>query len=106
MPRMAATNPCDSLGRPRQRPVPLHGPDKVIAASWLKTALPSDQRAERPLIDAHQEDQHPSRQVHHALPQEVHARQSNSNSNPDTVVYWQSVRLALQSDPHTLLTDS
>jgi hypothetical protein len=73
---MASSNAANAFGGSQQHAIFLHGPDKIVAASRLKTALSPDQRAKRPLIYTDQQNHRPSGQIHQALPQKIHDRRA------------------------------
>jgi hypothetical protein len=54
MPRMAPRDAANPFQRAQHRPVLLHRPNEIVAASRLEPALASNNRAERPLVDARQ----------------------------------------------------
>jgi hypothetical protein len=62
---MAAANPAHAFNKPPHRAVLLHCPNHIMAARWLKSALPPDERTQCALINSHQENQHSSRQLRH-----------------------------------------
>ena len=72
MPRMTPHNPPHSPPCPLDRPKLLHRPDEVITACRLKSALPPHNRTQGPLINAHQQNQYPRRQIHNRLNQKPH----------------------------------
>ncbi len=60
---MATADARDALERAAQRAILLDRANKVMAARGLKTTLSADDRAERPLIAAHQSDEHARQQL-------------------------------------------
>ena len=59
--RMAPANPSQAAPGSTNRPIFLHRQDEIGAARRLETAMPADQRAQRPLIDPRRRDQQHAR---------------------------------------------
>lgn len=69
---MTSADAAQAAPRSANRAVPLHRADEVMAASWQKATLPSEDRAEGPLIDAHERDQDGAEESINAAPEGTH----------------------------------
>ena len=66
---MTAADPNDPLTRPTQYAVLLHRQYKILATGGMKTAIPSQPRADPPLIAAYSKDDELGRNARHTLQQ-------------------------------------
>jgi hypothetical protein len=72
MERVTAGDATDSLPSPADCAIFLDGSNEVIAASWIKTTVSSDERTQSPLIATRSDDQNVRGQIPQLLEDALH----------------------------------